>query len=68
MTKMPKRLRYPLEPPAVEWWEKELEEYLNTVEHRYDCIGYSEDMECCLEKEWIRNFIKKIIKKTKVEE
>ena len=53
----------PLQPIAKEWWEKELEEYLNTEEHRYNCCGYSEGLECCLEKEWIRDFIKKIIKK-----
>jgi len=54
----------PLEPAAEEDWEKELEEYLNTEEHRFDCCGYSEGLQCCLEKEWIRKFIKKIIKKT----
>jgi len=55
----------PLIPPAVEWWEKELEKYLNTDDHLYDCCGYSEGLECCLDKKWIRRFIKKIIRKTK---
>jgi len=61
MTKM-KRC-WPLKPVAKEWWEKELEKYLNTQEHRYNCCGYSEGLECCLEKIWIRRFIKKIIRK-----
>ena len=59
---------YPLQPIAKEWWEKELEEYLNTEEHRYDCCGYSEGLECCLEKDWIRDFIRKIIKRTENKE
>lgn len=46
----------------MENWEKELEKYINSKEHKYTCIAYSEGQECCLEKKWIRRFIEKIIK------
>ena len=31
-------------------WEKELDEWLETTEHKYQCIGYSEGQCCCLDK------------------
>ena len=46
-------------------WEKELDEYLKTEEHLFDCCGYSEGLECCLEKKWIRNFIRRLLKDAK---
>lgn len=39
---------------------KELQKYVDSKEHKYQCIGYSEGMECCLEKDWIKNLIKKL--------
>ena len=51
--------------PPIEDWEKTLNEYLKSEEHLFDCCGYSEGLECCLEKKWIRNFIRRLLKDTK---
>ncbi len=51
----------------MENWEKELEKYINSKEHKYTCIAYSEGQECCLEKKWIRRFIEKNYKRGRYE-
>lgn len=33
----------------IEEFEKKLDEWLQTKEHKYQCIGYNEGQQCCLE-------------------
>ena len=49
----------------VEDWEEELDEYIKTNEHKFQCASWSEGLKCCLEKEWIRNFIRRLLKDAK---
>ena len=51
-----------LEKIKEEDWEKGLEDYINSTEHQWNCAANDEGLECCLEKEWIKKFIKKTIK------
>ena len=46
-------------------WEKELDEYIKTNEHKFDCASWSEGLECCLEKKWIRDFIRRLLNSAK---
>ena len=43
-------------------WERKFNKYVKSKKHLYDCIGYSEGQECCLEKPWIKKFIRKLLK------
>ena len=42
-------------------WEKELDKYIETNEHKFQCASWSEGLECCLEKKWIRDFIRRLL-------
>ncbi len=46
-------------------WEKEFDKYVRTDDHLFDCIGYSEGQECCLDRAWIKDFIKSLISSMK---
>ena len=41
-------------------WEP-VDAWLETTEHLYQCIGYSEGMACCLEKEEIRRILERLL-------
>jgi len=43
-------------------WEEELDEYIDSWEHQCDCAAHSEGQACCLEKRWLRDFIKWVLK------
>lgn len=61
----------------LEEFEKELDEWLATEDHLYECIGYSEGCACCLDekhgiyggagREWVIAFIKKAREEAKRE-
>ena len=48
-----------------EAWEKELDKYIETNEHKFQCASWSEGLECCLEKKWIRDFIRRLLESAK---
>ncbi len=42
-------------------FDAKLDTYCEDWEHLYQCIGYSEGMECCLEKKEVRDLLWDII-------
>lgn len=42
-------------------WERKFNKYVKSKKHIYNCIAYSEGQECCLEKPWIKKFIRKLL-------
>ena len=44
-------------------WEKELDEYIKSDPHLWDCAAYNEGQECCIEKSWLKEFIRRYLKK-----
>lgn len=43
------------------WWEKELLAYIDSKDHKHNCPAYWDDRECCLEKDWILRFIRRVV-------
>lgn len=36
---------------------EEMEKYINSKEHNYQCASWNEGLECCLGKEWLKSFL-----------
>jgi hypothetical protein len=41
-------------------WENDINNYTKTAEHLYSCAAYSESQFCCLEKMWIKHFVRQV--------
>lgn len=49
----------------MEEWEKRFDEYVKSKQHVINCVACDEGLQCCLEKQWIRNFIKSLLRRGK---
>ena len=49
-------------------WREELNNYILSDHHKLECSAFSEGLDCCLEHQWVLDFIQQEIDRDREEE